>query len=89
MSFLYHITMVTFRKRPGKKKAGLKSPAFEFALIAGALFGGVLVDFLAGLLIDDLHSQAHLAAIEDSYQRYPHLDDLIDHVGGLGDEALC
>src|SRR5690606_8811229 len=71
------------------KGPGAMARPFASFLAWKRLFGGAFPgDFLAALLVDDLHGEAHLAALVEAEQFYPHLVAFLDHVGGLGDALV-
>ena len=45
-------------------------------------------DFLAALLVDDLHRQANLAALVEAHQLDVDLVAFLDDIGGLADALL-
>ena len=70
--------------RPAGRPSGRRDLARRFGGLALALF---LLDLLAGRLVDDLHRQAHLAALVEAEELDPDLVAFLDHVGGLVDAA--
>src|SRR5690606_10876831 len=76
--------------RNGRKPFGCARPPKAVSQISGVgLFGVFLLlvpgKFLAGLLVNDLHGEPHLAALVEAHQLDPHLVAFLDDIGGLLD----
>jgi hypothetical protein len=66
----------------------LRDMLSRHAMINTIAINAAIVFFLAGLLVDDLHRQADLAALVEAEQLDLHLVAFLDDVGGLGDALL-